>query len=135
MLFVLLRVIFQFPAFTFNCSDLLTMLAPAGRSVVIVGDGAQLLGLLLRARARISPEGLLDLDATLPYRAVSYGLYVTATSIIRGVLSGWARVARRSVARFGPAAVLRTGPALAAAASSRSTWSPEGPPSAGSSSF
>ena len=109
------------------------MLAPTGRSIVMVGDGAQLLALLVRARVHVFPDGWLELDAVLPFRAASYSLYVTATGILRGVLADWARQAQRGAQRFGPATVLRTGPALAAA-STQATWSPEGPQSTGSSS-
>ena len=102
-----------------------------------MGNAARLLGLLMRARTHISPDGWLELDAVLPYRAASYSLYVTATSILRGVLGGWARQARQAARRFGPATVLRTGPALEAAHRQGylADWSPKGPTNTGSSTF
>ena len=82
------------------------MLAPGSRSIILVGDAARLLGLLIRARTHIFPEGWLELHTVLPYRAASYSLYVTATAIVRGVLGGWARRVSQAVRRFTPAAAL-----------------------------
>ena len=89
-----------------KCSDLFTMLSPAGRSIILVGDAARLLALLIRARTHIFPFGWLELQSVLPYRAASYSLYVTATAIVRGILGGWARRVRRAAYRFAPAAAL-----------------------------
>ena len=89
------------------------MIAPEGRSIILDGDAARLLGLLVRARTHIFPHGWLELSAVLPYRAASYSLYVTATAIVRGVLGGWARRVSQAIRRFGPAAAFRPGADLA----------------------
>ena len=87
------------------------MIAPEGRSIVLVGDAARLLALLIRACTHIFPDGWLELGAVLPFRAASYSLYVTATAIVRGVLGGWARRVSQAVHRFSPAAAFRPAPA------------------------
>ena len=64
----------------------------------IDGPSADLLAWLVRARAHLFPQGWLDLSELSPYRAASRTFRVAVDAIIRGVLAGWARVARRRLA-------------------------------------
>ena len=58
------------------------------------GPSAQLASLLLRARAHVFPQGWLDLDEILPYRAVNKWVSVAVGGLIRGVYLGFVRQAR-----------------------------------------
>ena len=58
------------------------------------GPTAQLASLLLRARAHVFPQGWLDLDEILPYRAVNKWVLVAVGGLIRGVYLGFVRQAR-----------------------------------------
>ena len=75
----------------------------------ITGLRAHLHTLLVQARAHIFPQGWLDLAELRPYRATSYTFWIAAKAMIRGVLAGWSRQARRASA-LRPLAVRRFTP-------------------------
>ena len=58
------------------------------------GPTAQLASLLLRARAHVFPQGWLDLEEILPYRAVNRLVSAAISGLIRGVYLGFVRQSR-----------------------------------------
>ena len=92
-----------------SLSRALPLRAGLAQMMDISGLRAHLHTLLVQARAHLFPQGWLDLADLLPYRATSFTFWIAANAIIRGVLAGWSRQARRTAA-LRPLAVRRFNP-------------------------
>ena len=87
--------------FVHSFSHALPAAADLEQMMDITGLRAHLHTLLVQARAPLFPQGWLDFAELLPYRATSFTFWIAANAIIRGVLSGWSRQARRTAAFLG----------------------------------